>query len=139
MVFVLCSCLSFFIPLLHVLSWALLTFLILYFCASRTFSNWAQINEGRKYNGRKGSGVYSCYLSTDNFSGLTKDVHISVDLKQDFEQKNGLSPGYCRAEGYKYVRKQMLHFNSLCMHNIFSTRSDNLDADWQRMVNKARF
>ena len=38
MVFVLCSCFSFFILLLHVLSWALLTFLILYFCASRTFS-----------------------------------------------------------------------------------------------------
>ena len=61
-----------------------------------------------------------------------------MNLKQDFEQKNGLSPGYCCAEG-KYVIKQMLNLDSLYMHNIFSTRSDNLDADWQRMVNKARF
>ena len=45
-------------------------------------------------------------------------VHIFVDLKQSFEQKNGSSPGYCRAEG-KYVIKQMLNFDSLYMHNIF--------------------
>ena len=61
-------------------------------------------------------------------------AHIFVNLKPDFEQKNGLSPGYCRAEG-KYVIKQMLNFDSLYMHNNFSTRSDNLEADWQ----KARF
>jgi hypothetical protein len=30
-----------------------------------------------------------------------------MNLKPDFEQKKGLSPGYCRAEG-KYVIKQML-------------------------------
>ena len=40
------------------------------------------------------------------------------ESQQDFEQKNGLSPGYCRAEG-KYVIKQMLNFDSLYMHNIF--------------------
>ena len=41
-----------------------------------------------------------------------------MNLKPDFEQKNGLSPGYCCAEG-KYVIKQMLNFDSLYMHNIF--------------------
>jgi len=74
---------------------------------------------------------YSLYIQKT----LTKEIlsgigsaHIFVDLKQDFEQKNGLSPGYCHAEG-TYVIKQMLNFDSLYMHNIFYTRGDNSDAD----------
>ena len=69
---------------------------------------------------------------------MFKYRRILQDLKQDFEQKNGLSPGYCRAEG-KYVIEQMLNFDSSYMHNIFPARSENLDAEWQKMVNKARF
>ena len=74
----------------------------------------------------------------DKLNEMFKYRGILQDLKQDYEQKNGISPGYCRTEG-KYVVEQMLNFDSLYMHNIFSTRSENLDAEWQKMVNKARF
>ena len=74
----------------------------------------------------------------DKLNEMFKYRGILQDLKQDYEQKNGISPGYCRTEG-KYVVEQMLNFDSLYMHNIFSTRSANLDAEWQKMVNKARF
>ena len=56
-------------------------------------------------------------INKEILSGIGS-AHIFVNLKPDFEQKNGLSPGYCRAEG-KYVIKQMLNFDSLYMHNIF--------------------
>ena len=56
-------------------------------------------------------------INKEILSGIGS-AHIFVNLKPGFEQKNGLSPGYCRAEG-KYVIKQMLNFDSLYMHNIF--------------------
>ena len=89
--------------------------------------NWAQMHGGQKYNRtrEKESGLNSCFLSEDKFSGLTKEwvwkkLFISIcstsrkhtqkstvwhwqcayicESQQDFKQKNGLSPGYCRAE-----------------------------------------
>ena len=56
-------------------------------------------------------------INKEILSGIGS-AHIFVNLKPDFEQKNGLSPGYCSAEG-KYVIKQRLNFDSLYMHNIF--------------------
>ena len=54
----------------------------------------------------------------DKLNEMFKYSRILQHLKQDFEQKNELSSGYCRAEG-KYVIEQMLNFDSLYMHNIF--------------------
>ena len=34
-------------------------------------------------------------------------AHIVVNFKQDFEQKNGLSPGYCRAEDLQRAHEQI--------------------------------
>ena len=36
-------------------------------------------------------------INKEILSGIGS-AHIFVDLKQDFEQKNGLSQGYCHAE-----------------------------------------
>ena len=56
-------------------------------------------------------------------------------LKQDIEQKDGLSTGYCGTEG-KYIIEQMFTFDSLYLHHIFSERIKNLDSDFQRLVIK---
>ena len=56
-------------------------------------------------------------INKEILSGIGS-AHTFVNLKPDFEQNNGLSPGYCRAEG-KYVIEQMVNFNSTDMHNMF--------------------
>ena len=74
----------------------------------------------------------------DKLLEMFKYRQILRDLKQDMEQKDGLSGGYVQTEG-KYIVDQMLTFDSSYMSSIFESRIQNLDADFQRMINKSRF
>ena len=74
----------------------------------------------------------------DKLLEMFKYWQILRDLKQDIEQNNGLSSGYVRTEG-SYIVDQMLTFDSTYMNSLFENRIQNLDADFQRTINKARF
>ena len=74
----------------------------------------------------------------DKLLEMFKYRQILRDLKQDIEQNNGLSSGYVRTEGSSIVG-QMLTFDSTYMNSLFEKRIQNLDADFQRTINKARF
>ena len=60
------------------------------------------------------------------------------DLKQDIEHKDGLSQGYIRTEG-KHIVDAMLKFRSSYIQKVFSQRTKDLDAKFQRSINIARF
>jgi len=69
---------------------------------------------------------------------MFKYRRILRDLKQDIEQQNGLSNGYVRTEG-KLVVDLMLTYRSTHLQRIFAPRIKELDANVQRLINKARF
>ena len=74
----------------------------------------------------------------DKLLEMFKYRQILRDLKQDMEQKDGLSGGYVQTEG-KYIVDQMLTFDSSYMSSIFESRIQILDADFQPMINRSRF
>ena len=74
----------------------------------------------------------------DKLLEMFKYRQILRDLKQDIKQKDGMSSRYVRTEG-SYIVDQMLTFDSNYMSSIFENSIQNLDADFQRMINKARF
>ena len=59
-------------------------------------------------------------------------------LKQEIKQSDGLSSRYIRTEG-SYIVVQMLTFYSTYMNSLFENRIQNLDANFQQTINKARF
>ena len=74
----------------------------------------------------------------DKLNEMFKYRQVLRDLKQDIEQKDGLSEGYMRHEG-KYIVDIMLPYRSSYMHQVFAERTKQLDANFQRVINKARF
>ena len=74
----------------------------------------------------------------DKLMEMFKYRRILKDLKRDIEQNNGLSNGYARTEG-KFILDVMITFRSTYMQKVFSKRSKDLDENFQRMINKARF
>ena len=60
------------------------------------------------------------------------------ELKQELEEKNGLSQGYNHVEG-KFLVDQMLKFNSTYVKSIMTPRAKEIDETIQRVANKAKF
>ena len=63
---------------------------------------------------------------------------ILHELKQELEEKDGLSNGYIHVEG-KFIVDQMLNFNSKYVISIMAPRAQEIDEKIQRIANKARF
>ena len=63
---------------------------------------------------------------------------ILRELKQELEEKDGLSVGYVHVEG-KFLVDQMLNFNSTYLRSIMNPRAKEIDENIQRIANKAKF
>ena len=60
------------------------------------------------------------------------------DMKQELEERDGLSSSYTRREG-KVVVETMIRFQSSYLKTVFDPRVEELNMQFQQMVNKARF
>jgi CBS domain containing-hemolysin-like protein len=63
---------------------------------------------------------------------------ILCELKQELEEKDGLSVGYIHVEG-KFLVDQMLNFNSMYLRSIMTPRAKEIVENIQRIANKAKF
>jgi len=63
---------------------------------------------------------------------------ILRELKQELQEKAGLSVGYSHVEG-KFIIDQMLNFNSKYVRSTMTPRAQEINEKIQCIANKARF
>ena len=93
-------------------------------------------SESKTNEPEKARKIEPCFI--EKLLEMFKYRQILRDLKQDIEQSDGLSSGYIRTEG-SYIVDQMLTLDSSYVNSLFEKSIQNLDADFQRTINKARF